>query len=179
MDGFLESKISIKITIANHLHVLKFHLIGTLLMIITLGFFSFQKELLIIFSITWMVYTIPALFLHVEYYLANRNQQLTIIENQIILQERDGHVTNYPFHHLQSVETYRSASLEKGGMQLSSIESYHYACITCVDGKKIFITCLLSPDIEKITNRLNGVPHERKKRLFASLHFTLRILPDK
>jgi hypothetical protein len=170
---------TLRITPGNHLKLMVFHIIGTTLMIITLYFFRFDQGMMRIFLIIWLVYTIPALYLHLEYYFKNRGQQLKILDSEIVFQDRNGDEKSYKPQDLQKIVLYKSASLDKGGLQLSAIESYHYARIIPKQGKEIILTCLMAPDVEKAVKQIRWVSYERKKRLFASLNFSLRLLPDK
>ena len=118
------------------------------------------------------------MYLHIEYYLKNRGQHLEILEDEVILYDRNGQVRRYQNKELQKVILYKSASLDKGGIPLTPIESYHYAHIVPKQGEEIIITCLMATDVEEAIKQIKWVPYERKKRLFASLNLSLRLLPD-
>lgn len=170
---------TLRITPGNHLKLMVFHIIGTTLMIIALYFFRFDQGMIRVFFIIWLIYTIPALYLHLEYYFKNRGQQLKILDGEIVFQDRNGNEKSYKLQDLQKIVLYKSASLDKGGLQLSAIESYHYARIIPKQGEEIILTCLMAPDVEAALKQIRWVSYERKKRLFASLNFSLRLLPDK
>lgn len=167
-----------RITINNHLTALKFHIIGTFIMVVALYFLRWDQDAIMIFSFFWLAYFIPAIYLHSEYYLKNYDQRLEILENEIILHERNGEVRKYRSQDLQKVVLYKSASLDKGGIPLTPMESYHYALIVPKHGTEIIVTCLMAPNVEEAIKLIKGVSYERKKRLFASLNFSLRVLPD-
>lgn len=126
----------------------------------------------------YSIFFIPALFLHAEYYFKNRGQQLEVLENEIILREGNGQVRKYLNRDLQKIVLYKSASLDKGGIPMTPIESYHYARIIPKQGEEIVVTNLMASDVEKIINNIKWVPYERKKRLFASLNFSIRFFRD-
>jgi pyrroloquinoline quinone (PQQ) biosynthesis protein C len=126
-----------------------------------------------------MLYTIPALYLHLEYYFKNVGQELRIMEDEIRFRDKDQKELTWKFHDLQKIILYKSASLDRGGVQLSAIESYHYARIIPKQGSEIIVTCLMTPNVEEEVKKIRGVKFERKKRLFASLNISLRLLPDK
>lgn len=170
---------TLEITIRNHLKLMVFQVIGTSLMVITLYFFRFDPGIMKIFFIFWVVYTIPALYLHLEYYFKNRGQQLEILDGEFIFKHRNRQEKRYKFDELQKIILYKSASLDKGGLQLSAIESYHYAKIIPKQGEEIILTCLMAPNVEEAIKQIKWVPFERKKRLFASLNFSLWLLPEK
>lgn len=178
-NGWYSGSMTFEITIGNHLKLMVFHVIGTSLMIIALYIFRFDLGMMKIFFIAWVVYTVPALYLHLEYYFKNRGQQLKILEEEFMFRSRSGEEKRYKSDELQKIILYKSASLDKGGLQLSAIESYHYAKIIPKQGEEIIITCLLVADVEKAIKQIKCGQYERKKRLFASLNFSLRLLPDK
>lgn len=169
----------LSITIRNHLRAMKFHIIGTVLMLIALYFLNWDIDAVIIFAFFWLAYFIPAIFLHLEYYLRNRVEQLEIFENEIILHDRVGQVKRYTRGDLEKVILYKSASLDKGGIPLTPMESYHYARIIPKQGEEIILTCLMAPDVEEAIKQIKWIPCERKKRGFASLNFSIRLLSDK
>lgn len=167
-----------RITINNHLKALKFHIIGTVIMVIALYFLRWDQDAIMIFSFFWLAYFIPAIYLHSEYYLKNYGERLEILENEIIFHDRDGKVRKYGNQDLKKIILYKSASLDKGGIPLTPIESYHYARIIPKQGDEIILTCLMASNVEEAIKQIKWVPYERKKRLFASLNFSLRLLPD-
>jgi hypothetical protein len=170
---------TLRITPGNHLKLMVFNIIGTVLMIVALYFFRFDQNMMKIFLIIWLIYTVPALYLHLEYYFKNRGQELKILDSEIVFQDRNGKEKTYKPQDLEKAILYKSASLDRGGLQLSAIESYHYARIIPKEGEEIIITCLMTPNVEEALKQIRWVPYERKKRLFASLNFSLRLLPDK
>ena len=147
-------------------------------MVIALYFLNFDQDMIRIFSIIWIVYTLPVVYLHGEYYSKNGGQKLEIQDNAIVLHDKNGTVRRYANEDLKKIVVYKSASLDKGGMPLLPIEFYHYAQIVPKQGDDIMVTCLMTPKVEEVVRQIKWVPYERKKRLFASLKFSLRILSD-
>lgn len=150
-----------------------FHIMGTALMIIVLAFLRFDTGMMKIFFIIWSIYTIPALYLHLEYYFQNRGQQLTILDEELIYKSRNGAERQFRFGELQKIILYKSASLDKRGLQLSAIESYHYAKIIPKHGEEIIITCLMAPNVEEVLRQIKLGQYERKNQLFSGLNFSL------
>lgn len=167
-----------EIAFSNHMKVLRFHLIGTALMLVTLYFLNYEPGMVRIFSIIWMVYTLPVMFLHAEYFFKNGGQQLEILGDGIVLHYKDGTMKKYNNEDLQKIVVYKSASLDKKGIPFLPIEFYHYARLIPKQGEEIIITCLMAPNVEEVVKQIKRVPYERKKRLFASLNFSVRLLPD-
>jgi hypothetical protein len=170
---------TLKITTYNQLTALKFHLIGTVIMAVTLYLLRLDHAAIMIFSLFWLAYFVPAIYLHLEYYFKNYGQRLEISEHGMILYDRNGEVRSYSTTDLDKIVIYKSASLDKKGIPLTPMEFYHYALIVPKKGTEITLTCLMAPNVEQVLRVIKGVSFERKKRLFASLNFSLHLLPDK
>lgn len=167
-----------KINFTNHWKALDFFLVTSLMILLTCVFIGWNSEAVLFGFLVYSIFFLPSFYLHLEYYLKNRNQRLEILENEIIFYDRNGEVRRYLNQDLQKIILYKSASLDKGGIPLSPIESYHYARIIPRQGKEIILTCLMAADVEEAIRQIKWVTYERKKRLFASLNFSIRLLPD-
>jgi hypothetical protein len=163
----------------NHLKALAFLLITTILILAGGIYFKLNSEAILFGFVFYSIFFLPSLYLHIEYYLKNRGQRLEVLENEIILHDRNGQVRRYANQDLQKIVLYKSASLDQGGIPLTPIESYHYARIIPKQGEEIILTCLMAPNVEEAIKQIKWVSYERKKRLFASLNFSLRLMPDK
>jgi len=171
MDGIQEDKFTmLRISIGNHFQALSFHIIGTIFMLIVVYFLNFDQDAITVFSAIWIVYTIPTFYLHTEYWLRNYREEYKVSSSEIAYWSKGKAKRKVvKSEEIQKIIIYRSASLDRGGIQLTPIESYHYARINTKSGEEIIITCLLTPKIEKIFRKLAGVPIERKKRFFCTL----------
>ena len=138
-------------------------------MFVTLYFLRFNINALIIFGIWFTVLTLPVIYLHIEYYIANRKQEIAIKDDELTVITQNGNTYKFKFTELSKVILYKSASLDKGGIQFTPIESYHYARIITKSEKQIIVTCLMTPKLEEVVNELKGVQKIRKKRLFCTL----------
>lgn len=160
-----------KITFKNHLKLLSFQFYGTLLMLVVLIYYRFEYDMLTIFSVFWLIYTIPAFYLHIEYYLKNKGKKIDISPNEITV-EKNNNVTKYLFSELNEIILYKPRNLDKGNIQFVAMESYYFVKLTTNKGKEIIITCLLEPDIEQILrNNIKGINVTRKKIPFCSIFF--------
>ncbi|WP_298301732.1 hypothetical protein [Hydrotalea sp.] len=142
---------------------------GMIFMFVTLYFLRFNINALIIFGIWFTVLTLPVIYLHIEYYIANRKQEIAIKDDELTVITQNGNTYKFKFTELSKVILYKSASLDKGGIQFTPIESYHYARIITKSEKQIIVTCLMTPKLEEVVNELKGVQKIRKKRLFCTL----------
>jgi hypothetical protein len=158
-----------KVTAINQFKAMRFHLMGTIFMLITLYFLGFNSDAEVIFISAWIIYTLPALYLHLEYYFHDKGKTIEISSSEIIITDGDCFKLTYQNSQVEKIIVYKSASLDKGGIQFTAIETYHYARIFIEGGEEIVITCLMAPDVDKTVRELHGVSYERKKRFFCSL----------
>ncbi|MFC0262373.1 hypothetical protein [Fontibacter flavus] len=168
-DGIRGGKMILRISAYNQLRVLSFHLIGTIFMLVALYLLKFNIDFVVVFGGMYVLLTLPLLYLHIEYYIANRKQVITIEDDEFTISTQNGYTHKFKFTELSNVILYKSASLDKGGIQITPIESYHYARIITKSERQIIITCLMSPKLEEVVNELKGVQKKRKKRLFCTL----------
>jgi hypothetical protein len=111
---------SYQIEFRNHLKAFGFTLTVLILLI---GFCLYIEATTdeILFGLAfYSIFFLPSLYLHIEYYLKNRGQQLEIFEDEIVFYSRDGQVKKYAMQDLQRIVLYKSASLDKGGMRWSN-----------------------------------------------------------
>lgn len=167
-----------KINFVNHWKALDFFLITSLMILLACAFIGWNSEAVLVGFLVYSIFFLPSFYLHLEYYFKNQGQRLEILENEVILHDKNGQVRRYSNQDLQKVVLYKSASLDKGGIPLTPLESYHYARIIPKQGEEIIITCLMAADVEEAIKHIKWVPYERKKRLFASLNLSVRLLPD-
>jgi hypothetical protein len=168
MDGTQEDKM-LKITTFTHFASLLSLLIVAVLFILLLFLFSFDKAMAVAFSIGFLIDAMPALYLHIEYWVKNKGEEYEIRENEIVLR-KDGKEILYHSRDIQKIIVYLSPSLYKNSnFHLLAIESYHYATIRLKTGEELVLTCLLTPRVDKALKLMKGVFFERKKKLFCAL----------
>lgn len=68
---------------------------------------------------------------------------------------------------ISNVTVSKSASMDRWGMPLTGMEYYFYVKINLSDGKHLYLTNLLSADIDKQIEVLNEIPIIRKKNIFS------------
>ncbi|MES2617633.1 MAG: hypothetical protein V4613_07135 [Bacteroidota bacterium] len=153
-----------RITFANHLRVASFHLMGTALMLIILWYLSFEPTMVGIFTCFWVLYTLPVLYLHIQYTHRNAGEEIIVNANELIVRKNNEEY-RYSSNELSKITVYRSASLDKGGIQFTGLESYYFARIITNSGVEVIITCLMGPKIHEEVRKLSGVPYERKRGL--------------
>jgi len=142
---------------------------GTVFMLIALYLLNFDIDFVVIFGMVYVLITLLVLYLHIEYYLINKGQEIIIESDKLSITSKNGNTQKFKNSELNKVILYKSASLDKGGIQFTPIESYQYLRIIAKSGQQIIITCLMYPQMEKVMNELRGVHKIRKKRLFCTL----------
>ncbi|HSH66220.1 MAG TPA: hypothetical protein VLB84_10590 [Bacteroidia bacterium] len=130
-------------------------------------YFDFNSDYLFILGSFHLVFTIPVLYLHIEYSVKNAGEEIEISNNEVIIRKhRQKH--KFSKDDLAKIIVYKSASLDRGGIPLSAMECYHYTRLITTNGEEIIITCLMSRKLEEEVKKLSGVPYERKKSFFCT-----------
>lgn len=154
----------LKQSLKNHIVVSGFTWIITIILLGVWRYLNYDPDFLLIGGLFHLLFTIPALYLHIEYSIRNAGEEIEIAHNEIIV-KKNGQEHKYSSSDLAKITVYKSASLDRGGIPFSSMEYYRYARIIAKSGEEIIITCLMTLDIEEALKHLTGVPYERKKGL--------------
>jgi hypothetical protein len=141
---------------------------GTLFMLIALYFLNFDRIFLLVFFSIWVLYTLPTLYLHFRYFLINKGQEIIIMNDELVLKYNNREDFRiFAKQEIEKIVLCRSASLDKGGVPLSSIETYQYVRIFLNTGYVINITNLMTPYLDDVLNQFKGVCFVRKKGVFC------------
>ncbi|MBR9777659.1 MAG: hypothetical protein GYB55_22590 [Cytophagales bacterium] len=157
-----------RIGLLNHLKALLSLLFVGVIMLGVLFWLNFDETVVVIFGIFFLADAIPALYLHLEYWLSNMGEQYEINTNAII-RYKDGDQLKYSIENIYKVILYKSASMGKGGIPFLAIESYYYARVIFKSGEELIITRLLTSKLEDVVRSFKGVPFVSKKRLFCTI----------
>lgn len=117
------------------------------------------------------VFLLPSLYLHLQYYMKNRGQIIQIFENELVVRNDGKAEEIIKFSDIKKITLCKSASIDKGGIQMTPLESYHFARLMLKNGESLFITNLIAPDVERAISLIKWVPYERHKGLFLHLGF--------
>lgn len=151
----------------NHLNVWKFQILGSILMVLALFFLKFDHDAVMIFLIFWLIYTIPAIFLYLEYFFTNIGISMEINVDGLVYCKH-GIKSRIYKNQIESITYFLTPNAFKGSsLQFLSIESFQFLKIEVKTGQIIFITNLLSQQLEKDISLLD-IPVRRKKRLFCT-----------
>ena len=154
----------LKQSIRNHIIVSGFTWIMTGILFAVWWYLNYDPDFLLIGGLFHLLFTIPAIYLHVEYSIRNAGEEIEINHNEIIVR-KNGQERRFTSSDLSKIIVYKSASLDRAGIPFSAMEYYRYARIIAKTGEEIIITCLMVLDLERAVKQLTGVPYERKKRL--------------
>lgn len=99
---------------------------------------NFEKDFITIFLISWIIYTIPVLYLHVEYWIRSWDVKYEIKEG-VIIQYKKNEKEVYNAEDILKIILYKSASIDKGGIPILAMESYHYARVVMKTGDELII----------------------------------------
>ena len=142
-----------------------------ILMLIGVGimyYADFDYVLVNSFLIVWSLDQLPSSYLHILYYLKNRNEEYEIRDDALI-KRHNGETTIYQNSEIEKIIIHLSPALyENSNFHTTSIQGYHYGVIKLKTGEELIITCLMAPRIDKSLKQIKGVFFEKKKCLFCS-----------
>ncbi len=148
----------------NHVKVSSFISITTIIFILIWWYLNFDEDFLIIVGLFQLIFTLPAVYIHVSYTLRNFGEEIEIKPNSIVV-KKHGVERLYSMDDLVQITLFKPASLDSGGIPLSAMDYYKYARISTIMGDEIIISCLMSVDFETYLKQLNGIPFKRKAGL--------------
>jgi hypothetical protein len=160
-----------KITFRNHFKSLEFLIYGSLLfaglVYVLYKNEGYSTDLVQFFSVYYLVLLVPTLFIHIEYYLKNRNDILIIDTSEKTI-SINGQKPIF-FSEIENI-TYVMPPVwhRKGFIRLLPFEDYHYAKIKMKNGEQFIFTCLMAYRVEDVLKQISGVPIEKRKLLFAT-----------
>ncbi|WP_310991341.1 hypothetical protein [Aequorivita marina] len=157
----------LKFNLKNHFEAALSILLLSLGYFILIALFKFDIGIIMIVSIAFSLFVLPGIYLHIEYWLINKNEKY-IIEQDSVTQIKNDIKEAYYLNDIKKVVVYGSATLFKPWPHLSAMEQYHFARVFLKNGEALTITCLLTPRVDKSLEILKGVAFKKKKGLFNS-----------
>ena len=130
-------------------------------------YFNFDFGIVMICSIAYLLFVIPGIYLHIEYWSINRYEKY-IISTDSISRYKNKKEEIYYASDIKKIILHGSATLFKPWFHLSAMEQYHFARVFLKDGNSLTITCLLTPRVDKSLEILKGVGIKKRKGLFNS-----------
>jgi hypothetical protein len=160
-----------KITLKQQLLV-SAHAFLTILLIISIGYFYsggfFKSNILIaVLLLTFLIDTLPALILHIQYLVKNRKVELIIDrQNDLIVYKRISNTINFSFNDIDSVKYFVSYGRQTG---VYSFAIYRYYKIILSNKTEFIVTCLMINDIENTLEMLLHRSAEKKHKFICFL----------
>ncbi len=163
----------LKNSLINHfkaLAVCLYLVLFALLVIFYLTFnFGFNIQLINFYIAYLSINIIPALFLHLQYYLINKNTEIEILNGEIILSEKN-YTLKFDRNDILSITIYMTKNVSIGSnLQFLAFESYHFARIKVKGAENIIITNLITPNVELAIMKLNYSEYQIKRKFFCTL----------
>ena len=115
--------------------------------------------------IGYLLTVVPSFFLHLNYYVKDRGVTCQILHNKLIL-KKAGVDTVLEATSIRDVVIYKSASIERGGIPITPMESYFFIRIFDQSDKEYTLSCLIDPKIDRSIRALKGVKFSTERGFF-------------
>ena len=116
------------------------------------------KSLIWISGVVFVVMVLPAIFIHIRYYLLNKDDIINYdFHNRLISIKHKGETATFSLDDIDHIERFMSFNLFAGRAPVMPFDEYNHSVISLKNGKKFIITSLLVPNLnlplesEKIT----------------------------
>jgi hypothetical protein len=162
-----------KITFRNQFKSLESLIIGTLLFFIA-GWYFYNKigfgvdiNTIQYFFIYYLILLIATLFLHVEYYLINKNDIVIIDKAKDTIAFNNQKLV--AFIDIEKIILVMSPVLYRNGtIGFFPTDDYHFAIIKMKDGDHFIFTCLMAYKVGEAMKNIQGVSIEKYRRFIPS-----------
>ena len=160
-----------KITFRNQLKSLEFLIYGSFMFMLLIFILFINEEdiseLLLFFSVYYLVLFLPTLFLHLEYFFKNKGDVFKVdgIKKFISFNKEKA----ISFNDIESI-IYVMPPVwhRKSIIRFFPFEDYHYAEINLKSGEQFILTCLMAYPVEAALEPITEVKIQKRKRLLAS-----------
>ncbi|HVA98734.1 MAG TPA: hypothetical protein VNG53_07565 [Bacteroidia bacterium] len=160
---------TLKITFKNQYNAFNYQIYMAIAMVGCFYFYP-QFRTFIGFAIMtgmWLFSALPALYLHIEYYLRNKGEEITINFDELIV-KKNGTVKKYQNSDFEKITVYIAPAYNSGVL---GFIYYFYTRLITTKGEEIIITCLMTRKMEEMLKIL-GAPYQiSRKPFFYSLRF--------
>lgn len=149
--------------------IISAYIIFLLIMFGGIVWFNYERFFIIGFSIAYLINILAGVYLHVEYYKANRHIEYVIYNDRITVLNK-GKRTTYLVEELQKIIVYMPPAVyKKSSLTAWAIEEFYYARIITKNGEELILTCLLTSKLENALMQLKEVEYIRRKEIFCTL----------
>lgn len=156
-----------KQNLKNHFLVTGFTWVIMLIFFLGWWYNGFEHDYILVVGLFYLFFTLPAVYLHIEYSIRNFGDEIEI-ENDRIKGRKNGIYWEFDKSELSKIIIYKSASLDNWGIPFSQMEYYRFARIITKPGDEIIITCLLCLNVDEEVQKLVNIPIQRKKSFFCT-----------
>jgi hypothetical protein len=156
-----------KQTFLKQLAVWRFTLVVLILFAIGFWYFDFDDDYIKIIGAFFLIITLPALYLHVEYILRSDGALVELIKNEIFIDngKNQNRISN---KEIASIVIYRSANMDGIGYPRIQTEYFNFARITTNSGREFILTCFLGSEFTSALKDNLEVPTIVKRSFFCS-----------
>ena len=158
----------IRQTFTNHLNALWIAIITTILYILGLLFFQFEREILFIFSGFYVLTVVPSFYLHISYAIKNKGMICHILPGKLCI-TKNGKEQVIESSDIEDIIVFKSASIEKRGIPITPMEAYFFVRILDKAGNKYDLTCLMDTKIDRSIRTVGAVPISVERGMFNNL----------
>ena len=122
------------------------------------------------FSVMFLIDAFPSFYLHIEYWLENKDEEYEILSNEIV-QRKKGLENRYSSDEIEKIIFFLSPTFYKNSnVTLLTMDRYFYAEIVLKSGEQIIMTRLLSGKLQEDLKQIKGVLFERRKTQFCNIN---------
>ena len=144
--------ISIKNTLILHLSTFIVIAIGLLV----LYYIQFDKYIVQVFIIIWILNFLPAIYLHFKSYAINKGEEYELYKFKLIKRKNNIKKT-YSNKEIKKIIFYVYPNrYQNSNIQYLTIEKYYYAIIQLKGGEELILTSLLDPRLDRSLRKLKG-----------------------
>lgn len=112
------------------------------------GFIDYAK-ILVIATVAFLLFFIPLLILHINYYMRNKGDIFFYDPTgQKITINHKGESVSFSFRDIELIKRFKSYPLSENRMQWFPWDSYNYSVIRLKGGQEFIVTSLLVPNMD-------------------------------
>lgn len=169
----MEDRAKLRIRIRNHIDALASSFFFALVFFIAVVWVQFDRTAIIIAIVLYLVDLVPALILHVEYWIQNRGQEVLVDENELVIKSKS-EKRIIKAKEIRKITMHQTPShSQNSNMRFMTIGSYYFAHIYLQNGEDLILTSLLSPRLKASLRKLKGVYFDEDVSLYNNLYRAL------
>lgn len=163
-----------RITIQTHLCNLRCSFLSLVFMLILMLFDMARGEFTVsqfyILGIAGLVLNLPAAFLHLEYYFLNRRKVYVVNKDELVCISGNDKLS-IAKSSIKFVYLYLSSNLyARSSIRMTPFDEYYFALIETHTGERLYMTSLISCDLESEISKL-GITVTRRKLIICTTHW--------